>query len=150
VAISDVAVLHLAGSMEMQGARTDSVGESPREPPKTPKALDLAADLVKQVITLSTAVMAFTATFAKQFSPPGKGIPSVPGALKYSWIFFIVAIFFGIMMLMTIVGTANRIEASQPSAGTNSPNVRLFGGLTMTAFFIALALTITAGFSTIR
>ncbi len=47
------------------------------EIPRTPKGLDLAADLVKQVITLSTAVTAFTATFAKNFSP------SVNGALWF-------------------------------------------------------------------
>ncbi len=138
----------------MQTSAADTVSQRPPEPPKTPKGLDLAADLVKQVITLSTAVTAFTATFAKQFSPSGEGIPSVPWTLKVSWIFFVFAILFGIVSLMTIVGTANRIEAGAPAlgknVGTNAPNVRLFGALTMGAFFVALVLTIAAGFSIIR
>jgi hypothetical protein len=126
----------------MQNTSADSVSQSLREPPKTPKGLDLAADLVKQVITLSTAVTAFTATFAKQFSPSSDGIPSVPGVLKYSWVFFILAIFFGIWTLMTIVGTANKIEAGQQqpvgkNVGTDNPHLRIFGSLTMIAFFIA-------------
>ena len=134
----------------MQSASGTSGDGAARETPKTPKGLDLAADLVKQVITLSTAVTAFTATFAKNFSPSTEGVPLVPSTLRYSWIFFVVAIFFGIITLMCIVGTANRIEAGDSSAGTNAPNLRLFGSLTMAAFFIALVLTIWAGFSIIR
>jgi hypothetical protein len=47
---------------------------------------------------------------------------------------------------MTLVGAANRIEAGEPSLGANARNVRVFGSLTMIAFFVALALTIAAGF----
>jgi hypothetical protein len=124
-------------------------GDSQREIPKTPKGLDLAADLVKQVITLSTAVTAFTATFAKNFSPSINGVTVVPGALRWSWVFFIGAIFFGILSLMTVVGTANKIEAGKVSLGASDPYVRSFVGLTMIAFFIGLVLTVVASFSII-
>ncbi|MGO9609541.1 MAG: hypothetical protein ACLPT4_07885 [Verrucomicrobiia bacterium] len=119
------------------------------EIPRTPKGLDLAADLVKQVITLSTAVTAFTATFAKNFSPSVNGGTVVPGSLRWSWVFFIVAIFFGILSLMTVVGTANNIEAGKVSLGASDPYVRSFVGLTMLAFFIGLVLTVVASFSII-
>src|ERR1700722_15779024 len=129
----------------MQTTSGTSETGAAREAPKTPKGLDLAADLIKQIITLSTAVTAFTATFAKNFSPSGEAL-SVSTPLKYSWIFFVVAIFFGVVTLMTLVGAANRIEAGEQSLGANARNVRVFGSLTMIAFFVALALTIAAGF----
>jgi hypothetical protein len=128
---------------------TSRAGGSEHDIPKTPKGLDLAADLVKQVITLSTAVTAFTATFAKNFSPTVSGVTVVPGTLRWSWVLFIIAIFFGILSLMTVVGTANKIEAGQPTLGTSDPYVRSFVGLTMIAFFIGLVLTVVASFSII-
>ena len=78
----------------MQVTSVSDTGGGQREIPKTPKGLDLAADLVKQVITLSTAGTAFTATFAKNFSPSVNGVTVVPGSLRWSWVFSIIAIFF--------------------------------------------------------
>jgi hypothetical protein len=134
----------------MQG-ESESVGSSGTPKTATPsKGLDLSADLVRQVITLSTAVTAFTATFAKNFLPSTGGITSIPNALRFSWVFVIIAVFFGIVTLMTIVGAANRIEAGQPSLGANATNIRIFGVLTMVAFFIGLVLTIKASLSIVH
>ena len=73
-------------------------GGSQREIPKTPKGLDLAGDLVKQVITLSTAVTAFTATFAKNFSPSVSGVSVVPW-----YVTFVLGVFYRSNLLWNIV-----------------------------------------------
>jgi hypothetical protein len=43
--------------------------------------------------------------FAALRAPQHVEVTTVPGTLRWSWVFFIIAIFFGILSLMTVVGT---------------------------------------------
>jgi hypothetical protein len=112
---------------------------------KTPKALDLAGDVIKQVITLSTTVTVITITFTKEFRPSGATMSSVPNALVWSWVAFGLAIFFGLWTLMTIVSETDKIEAGRESAGVNASNVRFAATVSVMLFLGGLLLTICAG-----
>ena len=81
--------------------------------------LDFAQDLTKQIITLSAGIIALTITFVKDFlraSPPH--LAKV--FMGVSWLFYILAVIFGVWTLMGLTGSLDR--------GTTSPygwNVRL-------------------------
>ena len=70
------------------------------------KAFDFAADLTKQLITLATAVLTFTITFAK-------GIPHIEYGEKVvlmtSWICYILSVGAGIFTLMSLTGNLDPI-----------------------------------------
>jgi hypothetical protein len=105
------------------------------------KSFDFAADLVKQLITLSTAIIAITVTFAKD-------IFVVSGSCAFEWLFaawimFFICIFFGIWTLMALTGTLNPIKQSQHSLTIQGVNCRVPASLQILTFLLGLAFTIT-------
>jgi len=111
--------------------------------PKIEKSFDFAADLVKQLITLSTAVIAITITFAKDII----GVASSGNnfLLVSAWVSFFLTILFGVWALMALTGT---LEPLSNKSEINPPSIR---GLNCTlpitfqilSFLIAIGLTIT-------
>jgi hypothetical protein len=118
----------------------------------TIEGLKSAADTTKQIITLSTAIVGLTATFAKEFKV-GPGVPSVPTTLACSWVFLIVAVLAGIATLMAITGSLSKIDQGveewngRSLYDANSINIRV-PAIPMIIFFIlGLVFTVFAGSS---
>lgn len=111
------------------------------------KSFDFAADVSKQLITLSTAIITVTITFSKDV---------LGGAVEYrywllaAWIAFIFTILCGIWTLMALTGTLEPIENSENGASINGKNIRFPAILQILFFIAALALTITYGFKSIN
>lgn len=105
------------------------------------KSFDFAADLVKQLITLSTAIIAITVTFAKDIF--GVSGSCVSEWLIAAWVMFFICIFFGIWTLMALTGTLNSPDQTQKSLTIQGLNCRVPAGLQILAFLFGLAFTIT-------
>lgn len=67
------------------------------------KAFDFASATVKQLITLSTALIALSITFRGNFDQAGNEV-----LLLICWICFFVSVLFGIMTLMALTGTLEK------------------------------------------
>ncbi len=67
------------------------------------KAFDFASATVKQLITLSTALIALSITFRGNFDESGNEF-----LLLVCWICFFVSVIFGIMTLMALTGTLEK------------------------------------------
>jgi hypothetical protein len=66
------------------------------------KSFDFAADLAKQLITLSTGTIALTTVFSRDFVALAKDVKI--WAL-FAWIAFLISIVFGIWTMMALTGT---------------------------------------------
>jgi hypothetical protein len=96
----DFARFHLSvecASVPDQGSGTRSEG------------LKAATEVAKQIITLSTAAVAFTVTFVDKFLPAGEVFAS-PTALFISWALFAVAVVAGLWSLMAIHGSLDALD----------------------------------------
>lgn len=122
---------------------------------QTVEGLKAAADTTKQIITLSTGIMALTITFAKEFKV-GTGALSVPTTLQISWLAFFLAILFAVLTLMAVTGSLSQIDCSADEktrrelADCNASNIRLPAIAMVICFLAGLALTAIAGSSVIH
>jgi len=70
--------------------------------PQNQMAFEFAADLAKQLITLSTGILALTITFTKDLL---KRVPAGKlWTLKAAWVGYFLTIVFGILSLMALTG----------------------------------------------
>lgn len=104
----------------------------------------LAADVSKQLITLSTGVLTLMLTY-------GNGVGRVSSArAKRTLIFaagvYLASIIFGIATVMTLVGQMAALVDQQPSAGIYAGNVRLMAVLQIILFLAGIGLTIRFGY----
>ena len=118
------------------------------------KAFDFAADLTKQLITLSTGIVTITLLFSKDFV--GSRLLAV-GA----WIFYLLSTIFGLWALTALTGTlapikprkAKAIGGARAASSNRSENetgerleigsnVRKPSGLQIVAFLVATVLTL--------
>ncbi len=104
------------------------------------KAFDFAAELVKQLITLSTVMIGLTVTFTKDLF-----INQASGKdwLFWAWILFIISIIFGIATLMGYAGSLDPPEnhrEQRPSVYSDSNKWPL--GCQIATFLGALGFTI--------
>jgi uncharacterized membrane protein (DUF485 family) len=105
------------------------------------KAFDFAADLAKQLITLSTGIITITIAFSKDFLPSTVTADTKRWAMC-AWYAFLVSIVCGVWSLMALTGTL------EPKAGTNNnlsirgANVTLPASLQILSFLVGLLLTI--------
>jgi hypothetical protein len=103
------------------------------------KAFSFAQDLVKQVITLSSGIITISIAFNKDFVGPG----APHGAkilLAISWLFYILAVIFGVLTLMALTGSLSNNETT-----ISGSNMRLPAGIHISSFIVGLGLTIAAG-----
>ncbi|MEP9385197.1 hypothetical protein [Nocardioides sp. KR10-350] len=121
------------------------------------RTFDLVSEITKQVITLSTGVMALTLTFWKDFAGHTSGVARV--VLAVSWLLYILSILFGFLTLMASAGVQDRkgkalavAEASRSdnekaagAASIYSDNLRVFGAIQLAFFLVAIVLTVIAG-----
>lgn len=113
------------------------------------KSFDFAADVTKQLIALSTAIISLCVAFTdKIFS--SDVAQSYSDWLLTSLIFFVVSIVLGIATLMALAGhlgnPQNEKQTDNPQHTTPSPiykgNVRVFSILQMVTFIIAIIIAV--------
>lgn len=110
------------------------------------KAFDFAQESTKQLITLSTAVIALTITFLTDVvkdAPAG----SAP-YLQAAWIFYLVSIVFGVFTLLALTGTLGRPDEGETPA-IYARNIVLLSMSQVLCFFAAIALTLVFGFKAV-
>jgi hypothetical protein len=98
------------------------------------KSFDFAADLTKQLITLSTSIVTVSLLFGDHF--PRQSLLAV-----WAWTFYLISSVFGLWTLMALTG----ILAPPKPPPTDFDlrfNVRLPSGSQIATFGIALVLTI--------
>jgi hypothetical protein len=112
------------------------------------KAFDFASDSTKQLITLSTGVLALTITFNNDIvgGDPGQASLILFGA----WFLYLVSIIFGIWTLLALTGNLEPTgthENTAPSIRTG--NVTLPSILQISAFLLATLATVIFGVVTV-
>ena len=80
---------------------------------KTKKAFDFAADSTKQLITLSTGMIALTITFKKEIIR-GDLTTGAKCVLSGAWFAYAMAIIFGLWTLLALTGTLDQVDGSAP------------------------------------
>jgi hypothetical protein len=114
--------------------------------PRVEKAFDFAADATKQLITLSTAVIAVTITFLTDVA---KDAPAGTAVwLQVGWILYLLSIAFGILTLLALTGTLADLDAEEPPS-INARNIRRLAAGQVLSFFAAVALTLVFGFKAV-
>src|SRR5262245_39810598 len=119
------------------------------------EGLKAAADMTKQIITLSTGVLAITITFLEKIvhapSPP------VPRSLLAAWVLFGLAILFAIVTLAAVTGTLDALDRRMnglPTTGDQNAaidalctgwNIRAPALAMCASFFLAMSFTIVTG-----
>src|SRR5271168_1343645 len=98
------------------------------------KAFDFAADLTKQLITLSTSIVTVSLLFGDHF--PKQSLLAV-----WAWTFYLISAVFGLWTLMALTGTLAPLNPP-PNDFDLKFNVRLPSALQIVAFGVALILTI--------
>lgn len=84
------------------------------------KSFDFAADITKQLITLSTAIITLTVTFSKDIVGVGDTLPKI--LLVWTWGIFILSIFFGILTLMALTGTLQPLSKEKKEIKDENSN----------------------------
>jgi hypothetical protein len=106
------------------------------------KAFDFAADLVKQLISLATGIIALTITFSKDFLQ-STSAPSARPFAMIAWSFFVMSILCGIWALMSLTGTLDQKCGSEPVPVTiRGANVVIPSALQILFFVGGLVMTI--------
>jgi hypothetical protein len=111
--------------------------------PQTQLAFTFASDVAKELITISTAVIAFSVTFAKDVA---EGITKGPRrVLIASWVFNLFSIGFGLMVLLLLTGilAPTRIAADVPLE--IDVRVRVIALLQLLTFITGIVLMVSYG-----
>jgi NADH:ubiquinone oxidoreductase subunit 6 (subunit J) len=116
------------------------------------KAFDFAADTTKQLISISTGIIALMVTFSKDIV--GNSINS-KGLLAWTWGIFILSIIFGVLTLMALTGTLQPIkkeneENEEIELDINNGNIRLLSFLQVLTFVGAIILTGIFGYKSLN
>jgi hypothetical protein len=109
--------------------------------PRQEKAFEFAAELCKQLITLSTALIGLTITFWKDVV--GTNQVHAKWLAYWSWYAFLASALFGIWMLMALTGVlepTNAAKRGPPSI--RGLNVVLPSALQILSFLAGLALLV--------
>lgn len=116
------------------------------------KAFDFASDTTKQLINISTGIIALMVTFSKDIL----GNATVPNKtlLVITWGFYLISIILGILTLMALTGTLQpKLQAYTTQTidiNINNSNIRLFSSLQIIFFIIAIILTIIFGYHSLN
>lgn len=106
------------------------------------KAFDFAQETTKQILTLSSAIVAVTVTFI------ASNLKTYPSAtrtwLELGWLFYLVSIALGVATLMSLSGNLERPgDGKEPSI--YSPGIRICAILQILTFLAALVCTVIFG-----
>jgi hypothetical protein len=106
------------------------------------KAFDFSQDSAKQLITLSTAVLALTITFFKDFAAGADETSKILMAI--SWLFYLVAVVAGAMHLYALTAELDPKDRSRVPT-IYSGTARATSGVQQLAFIVGLGVTTIAG-----
>jgi hypothetical protein len=110
------------------------------------KSFEFAQDSAKQLITLSSAIVALTITFFKDFASGASTGSKV--LMMVAWALYLLSISFGLMHLFALTGAlaAKAPSIKEPSAKTTSgiQQILFLGALLVTAVSGAIAISHTA------
>ena len=103
-----------------------------------------ANELAKQLITLSTGILALSITFTKDII---KGLPPRAGwLLKAAWVSYFFCIIFGIWTMMALTGTLMPAEPTPAGRPLSfGGNIRLPATLQIVAFVVATVFIVSYG-----
>lgn len=101
-----------------------------------------AADSTKQIITLSTGLLALEITFAKYLLAAGG--PRGRWLLSSSWVLLLLSVVAGVWTLLALTGSlsSGRVVTSRTIMGTN---VRVPAALQVVLFVLGLGFTVAFG-----
>ena len=111
------------------------------------KGLQFAADLTKQIITLSTGLMALTMTFADKLGSKVDEVVQIPWSLKIAWLFFGAALVGAVWTLMAITGTLSVLDRGKADPNPERTNIKIPARLMLGSFCIAILLVFITGLS---
>jgi hypothetical protein len=108
--------------------------------PRTQAAYAAAGDSLKQVLTLSTALLGFEITFAKDL------LWGVSLWMAYTiWISLLVSIVSGVAGLLALTGRLGRAKRSPVWRDTYLPSIRLTGAFCVLGFLTGVGFIVAAG-----
>ncbi len=81
--------------------------------PRHAKAFEVAAETVKQLLALATAVLGVTATFAKDIVPASKA--SAKLTLTGGWVLLLLSLLCGVAALMNMSGQLGNSDIEKPN-----------------------------------
>lgn len=105
-----------------------------------PDGFSFAGDTVKQMIALSTGVIALTVTFASDVFGDVSGTPEA--VLVTAWSVYLLSILFGLWTLLALTGT---LGANATTASIYNTNIRLPAIGQVITFFLASILIVAFG-----
>jgi hypothetical protein len=113
------------------------------------KGFEFITDLSKQLISLSTGILALSITFAREIIID-KNKRRV-NALALSWLFYLISICFGVWTMMAVTGTI----ISPDFAGTKTSeafnfNLRFPSGLQILSFLTGTILLVIFGIRAVK
>lgn len=110
---------------------------------KIQKAFDFASETTKQLITIASAILAVTVTFAKDML--NERTIHAAWALQFSWALYLISILFGIWTLMALTGSLepNTEDSGKPTI--RKKNVTIPSCLQILVFLIAVLLSVIYG-----
>jgi hypothetical protein len=111
------------------------------------KAFDFAQDVTKQVLTLSTGIIALTITFFKDFANHAPHVAEI--LMGWSWIAYLASVVLGLWTLMALTGTLQPLHPGNVRPSIERANVRLPALLQLVCFLIALILSVWSGIRTL-
>jgi len=111
------------------------------------EGLKSASETAKQLISLSTGIIALTVTFVEKFKPASAKVPTVPATLQLAWGSFVFVILFGIMTLMAITGVLNNVDNAKGGPDAFIKSITIPASLMILTFLLAMVLTICTGVS---
>lgn len=111
------------------------------------KAFAFAADASKQMITLSTGIIALTVALLKDVvrDPAAR-----TGALELAWLAFGLSVFFGLWFLLALTGSLGSSKITDDDLTINSSNARIPMWGQVICFGAGLILTIIFGMTSLR
>lgn len=106
------------------------------------KAFDFAQETTKQVITLSTGIIALSVTLLKDVF--AESASAFQGALLVAaWVAYLISIIAGIATLQSLTGNLERTTSGTPSV--YSTGIRIVSGVQLVLFLIGTALMVWFG-----
>jgi hypothetical protein len=111
------------------------------------KAFDFASESCKQLITLSTGILALTITFTKDLA--GDLSSGEETLLTWAWVAYLVSVLFGVWTLHALTGSLASPKDPIPNQKTFELNTRLPSGVQIVTFIAGLVLTVIFGIRTV-
>lgn len=106
------------------------------------KAFDLASDVTKQLIALSTGIVSLCAAFTDKIFTKSSAQDN-SGLIGWTLFFFVVSILFGLLTQMKMTGiVANRIQREDRRSAIYDACTRFFSILQFLFFFVGVILSL--------